>query len=158
MGRPPAQIELTGAEESDLKALARRGKTRQWLARRARIVLRAAKGLPTEAIAEQLGIREATVSKWRGRFAKQRLEGICDAPRTGRPRQISDSDIAHLISSTLEQKPKGSTHWSCRLLAKELGVSATMVHRVWKTFGLQPHRSTTFTLSTDPLFVEKVVD
>ena len=158
MGRPAVQIELTEAERADLEKLARRGKTKQALALRARIVLRAAKGLPTEAIAEQLGIREATVSKWRGRFARGRLDGICDAPRSGRPRQISDSDMARLIRSTLESKPKDSTHWSCRLLAKELGYSPTTIHRVWKAFGLQPHRSSTFTLSTDPLFVEKVID
>lgn len=158
MGRPAVQIELTEAERADLRRLARRGKTTQSLALRARIVLKAAKGLPTEAIAEQLGTREATVSKWRGRFARARLEGICDAPRTGRPRQISDSDIELLIRSTLEKKPKAATHWSCRLLAEELGFTPTRIHRIWKAFGLQPHRSETFTLSTDPLFVEKVVD
>ena len=122
MGRPTFKIELTDGERADLKSLARRGKTSQWLSLRARIVLKAAKGLPTETIAEQLGIREATVSKWRGRFARERMEGICDAPRTGRPRQISDSDIERLIRSTLEKKPRGATHWSCRLFAKEFGV------------------------------------
>lgn len=158
MGRPAIQIELTETEEADLKRLSRRGKTRQSLALRARVVLKAAKGLPTEVIAEQLGVRNATVSKWRGRFAKDRLEGICDAPRSGRPRQISDSDIADMIRTTLESKPKGATHWSCRLLAKELSYSPSTIHKVWRGFGLQPHRSSTFTLSTDPLFVEKVVD
>lgn len=158
MGRPPVKIELTTAEHEDLLKLTRRSKTSQTLALRARIILRAAKGLSTEAIAEELGITSSTVSKWRGRFAKNRLEGICDAPRSGRPRTITDGDLQALINTTLKKKPKGATHWSCRLLADELGVSRMRVQRAWKAFGLQPQRSETFTLSTDPLFVEKVID
>lgn len=158
MGRPAYRFELSETEHADLQVLTRRGNTSQQLALRARIVLKAARGLPTEAIAEQLGIRQATVSKWRGRFARQRMEGICDAPRNGRPRRVSDSDIAELIRATLETRPQGATHWSCRLFAKEFGVPPSRAHRIWKAFGLQPHRSETFTLSTDPLFVEKVVD
>lgn len=158
MGRPAVQIELSEAEAADLRRLARRRKTSQALALRARIVLHAAKGEATETIAERLRVTQGTVSKWRGRFAKDRIEGICDAPRTGRPRLISDDEIQALIQTTLKTKPKGATHWSCRTLAEELGLSATRVHRVWKAFGLQPHRSETFTLSTDPLFVEKVID
>jgi transposase len=158
MGRPATRVELTEAERADLQKLTRRAKTSQALALRARIVLKAAQGKPTEAIAEELGVTAATVSKWRGRFARERMDGICDAPRSGRPRRITESKIAELIRTTLRKKPKGATHWSCRLMAKEMGIPAVTVHRVWKAFGLQPHRSDTFTLSTDPLFAEKVID
>ncbi len=157
-GRPPVVVELTEAERSDLQRLVRRRKTSQALAVRARIVLLAAKDMASEDIAEQLGIRIETVSKWRGRFSRERLDGICDAPRPGAPRRVSDDDIGEIIRRTLEKKPKGATHWSCRLLAKEVGTSRSTINRVWKSFGLQPHRSETFTLSTDPFFVEKVVD
>ena len=157
-GRPPAIVELSEAERSDLQRLVRRRKTSQALVLRAQIALAAAKGLSSEDIAEKLGVSIATVSKWRGRFARERLDGICDAPRTGAPRRVSDDDLAELIHRTLKTKPKGSTHWSTRLLAEETSVSRSTISRVWRSFGLQPHRSETFTLSTDPFFVEKVVD
>ena len=158
MGRPATTITLTDNEREDLRALSRRSKTSQALALRARIVLLAARGLPTEDIAEQLQVASQTVSKWRKRYAERRLDGICDAPRSGRPRKISDHEIEQLVRTTLEKKPKGATHWSCRLLADELRIPVNRVHRVWKAFGLQPHRSETFTISTDPFFAEKVID
>jgi transposase len=158
MGRPATTITLTDDERDDLRALTRRSKTAQALALRARIVLLAAGGMPTEQIAEKLHVANQTVSKWRLRYAEKRLDGICDAPRSGRPRKITDHEIGELVRTTLEKKPKGATHWSCRLLAKELGVPFNRVQRVWKAFGLQPHRSETFTISTDPLFTEKVLD
>ena len=158
MGRPATQITLTDAELADLRALARRRNTTQSLSFRARIILLAAKGESTESIAEQLQTSSQTVSKWRRRFAEGRMEGICDAPRSGRPRQISDHQIEELVRTTLERKPKSATHWSCRLLARELATPVNRVYRVWKAFGLQPHRTETFTLSTDPLFAEKVID
>ena len=158
MGRPATTITLTDNEREDLRALSRRSKTSQALALRARIVLLAARGLPTEDIAEKLQVASQTVSKWRKRYAERRLDGICDAPRSGRPRKISDHEIEQLVRTTLEKKPKGATHWSCRLLADELRIPVNRVHRVWKAFGLQPHRSETFTISTDPFFAEKVID
>jgi len=157
-GRPPAVVELTEAERTDLQRLVRRRKTSQALALRARIVLAAASGSATEDIAEKLGVHPDTVSKWRCRFVRERLEGICDAPRSGAPRRVSDETIAEIIHRTVNTKPKGATHWSSRLLAAEIGVSHSTISKVWRSFGLQPHRSETFTLSTDPLFVEKVVD
>jgi transposase len=158
MGRPLTLITLSEAEKADLQSISKRSKSPSSLHRRARIVLLAARGLPTEAIAEELGITPAMVSKWRCRFARDRLPGICDAPRSGRPRVIQDHDLHTLIRKTLQAKPKGATHWSCRLFAEEHGVSRMLVHRAWRAFGLQPHRSESFSLSTDPLFVEKVVD
>ncbi len=151
-------VELSETERSDLQRLVQRRKTSQALALRARIVLAAAKDMSSEDIAEKLGVTMATVSKWRGRFSRERLDGICDAPRTGAPRRISDEDLAELIHRTLKTKPKGATHWSTRLLAEASDVSRSTISRVWRSFGLQPHRSETFTLSTDPFFVEKVVD
>ncbi|MBG0831678.1 IS630 family transposase [Planomonospora sp. ID67723] len=99
-----------------------------------------------------------TVSKWRRRFLSDRLEGLSDEPRPGRPRTVSDEQIAELIARTLETKPKNATHWSTRSMARQVGLSQSTVFRVWRTFGLQPHRSQTFKLSTDPFFVDKVHD
>lgn len=157
-GRPPAVIELTENEKVDLRRLVRRRKTSQALALRARIVLAAAAGTSTEDIAKKLGVCDDTASKWRTRFARLGLDGICDAPRSGSPRRVSDDKLAEIIRVTLETKPKGATHWSCRLLEAKVGISHSTIGRVWRSFGLQPHRSETFTLSTDPFFVEKVVD
>lgn len=158
MGRPATPIELTEMEREELRRLSRGRKTAQALALRARIVLRAGNGDSTGYIADELGITESTVSKWRTRFAKHRLDGICDAPRSGRPRSISDEEVAEIIKRTIQTKPKGGTHWSTRMMAKETGVSQTTIGRVWRAFGLRPHRSETFSLSTDPFFVEKLRD
>ena len=125
---------------------------------RAEIVLLAADGMTNLAIADRLGISRLTVATWRKRFAIKRLDGLVDDPRPGAPRKIDDEKIAEVVTTTLETMPADATHWSTRSMAKASGVSISTVHRIWRAFSLQPHRSETFKLSTDPLFVEKVRD
>jgi transposase len=156
--RVPTVLELSAAERAELEAWSRRRKTAQALALRARIVLHAAAGLSNTAIAAELGVAKHTVGKWRERFARLRTGGLLDEPRPGAPRQIGDEQVAALIDRTLSARPDGATHWSLRTMAKAAGLSASAVGRVWRAFGLQPHRSETFKLSTDPLFAEKVRD
>jgi transposase len=151
-------IVLSVDEQQELESLTRRRSTGQALALRARIVLAAAKGGHNRAIAERLRIARGTVGKWRERFAQLRLDGLHDEPRPGAPRQIGDDKIADTIRRTLETRPAGATHWSLRTMAKAVGHAPSTIHRIWKAFGLQPHRSETFKLSADPLFVEKVRD
>ena len=156
--RVPTVLELSEAEQAELEAWSRRRKTAQALALRARIVLHAAAGLSNTAIAAELGVAKRTVGKWRERFARRRTAGLLDEPRPGAPRQIGDEQVAALVDRTLSARPDGATHWSLRTMAKAAGLSASTVGRVWRAFGLQPHRSETFKLSTDPLFAEKVRD
>ena len=156
-GRATA-ILLSGPERAELEGLARRRKAPQGLALRARIVLRCAEGLTNQAVAGEVSACAHTVGKWRERFATARLAGLSDEPRSGAPRRIRDEAVAALVTRTLETMPAGATHWSRRSMAKAVGLSATTVGRVWRAFGLQPHRSETFKLSTDPAFVEKVRD
>jgi len=141
-----------------LEGYVRRRKTAQVLAMRSRIVLLASEGMPNKTIAAKLGTSRSTVMTWRKRFVACRLDGLHDEPRPGAPRSITDSDVERVITITLEEKPRGATHWSTRLLAKQSGISHSSVGRIWRAFGLAPHRSDTFTLSNDPLFVEKVRD
>lgn len=157
-GRPKATLVLTGAEREELLALARRRKTAQAAALRARIVLACADGMENIAVAEQLGLTKQTVGKWRSRFVEFRQEGLLDAPRSGAPRTIDDERVEAIVAKTLESMPRGATHWSTRLMAREMGVTQNAVLRIWHAFGLQPHRQETFKLSTDPMFVEKVRD
>ena len=152
------RIELNDAERSELQTRARRRRIARADAMRAEIVLLAADGLTNLAIAERLGITRVTVATWRGRFAAGRLDGLVDEPRPGAPRKIGDEKIAEVVTTTLETMPAAATHWSTRSMAKATGVSISTVHRIWRAFSLQPHRSETFKLSTDPLFVEKVRD
>ena len=152
------EIALDEPERAELGRLARGQKTGQALARRARIVLLAADGLTNRAISERLGLTAHTVGTWRERFAHQRLDGLYDEPRPGAPRKIGDEAIADTIRLTLETQPQGATHWSLRSMAKAVGYAPSTIHDIWKAFGLQPHRSETFKLSSDPLFVEKVRD
>jgi transposase len=112
----------------------------------------------SKEITAQLGHYEHTVGKWRRRFAEHRIEGLSDEYRAGRPRTISDEQVADVIKRTLETTPKDATHWSIRSMAEEIGLSHTTIRRIWNAFGLQPHRAETFRLSTDPLFVDKVQD
>jgi transposase len=156
--RVPTALELSEAERAELEAWARRRKTAQALALRARIILQAAAGLSNTAIATELDVAKHTVGKWRERFARLRTDGLLDEPRPGAPRQIGDEQVAALVDRTLSERPDGATHWSLRTMAKVTGLSASTVGRVWRAFGLQPHRSETFKLSTDPLFAEKVRD
>jgi transposase len=153
-----AAIDLTATERGELDALLRRHGTAQALALRARIVLLAAAGLTSSAIAGSLGIDKHTAGKWRNRFAAARLDGLRDEPRPGAPRQIGDDAIAETIRMTLESRPVGATHWSLRAMARATGYAPSTIHRIWQAFGLQPHRQETFKLSSDPMFVEKVRD
>jgi transposase len=153
-----SSIELSVEERSELERLARARLTAQALAMRARIVLAAADGDTNVRIAERLGVFKGTVGRWRERYALHRLDGLYDEPRPGAPRKIGDEAIAETIRLTLETLPEGATHWSLRSMAKATGYAPSTIHDIWKAFGLQPHRSETFKLSTDPLFVEKVRD
>jgi len=158
IGRPKKPLTLTKKEYEQLNSLASSRSLPHGLVRRVRIVLMAANGLTNRAIAERLGLSGVTVGKWRERYLKQGLEGLHDELRPGRPRSISDEQVATLIRKTLKTKPEDGTHWSVRSLAEETGVSKSTVHRIWRAFGLQPHRQRHFKLSTDPFFVEKVRD
>ncbi|HEY7617413.1 MAG TPA: IS630 family transposase [Terriglobales bacterium] len=157
-GRPKKPLTLQAADREKLEMLARRPKTAQRLALRSKIVLRAAEGTPNQQIARQLGVTGATVGKWRERFRQHGLEALTDEPRPGAPRRITDGQVEAAVTRTLESQPPGATHWSTRSLAKEVGLSQSAVVRIWHAFSLQPHRSETFKLSTDPMFVEKVRD
>ena len=149
---------VTGEEREQLRAWALRRKTAQALALRSRIVLDCADGRQNKEVAQRLRITPQTVSKWRARFVAQRLDGLLDAPRAGAPRTIEDAQVDALIARTLETLPRNATHWSTRLMAQEAAISPASVSRIWRAFGLQPHRQETFKLSTDPQFVAKVRD
>ena len=157
-GRQLAALELSVEENNRLVEWTRRHKTGQALALRSRIVLACAQGEANSAVAQRLWITPQTVGKWRQRFSERRLDGLLDEPRPGAPRTVNDAHIEQLIATTLNQLPRGATHWSTRLMAAKLGMSQSTVSRVWRAFGLQPHRVETFKLSTDPLFIEKVRD
>jgi transposase len=152
------QVVLSDEEREQLVAWARRRKSAQALAQRSRIVLAAAEGAKNTEIAERLRITRGMAAKWRARFAEQRLDGLLDEPRPGRPRAIGDAQVEEVIVKTLESTPKDATHWSTRSLARELGLSQSAVSRIWRAFGLQPHRQQTWKLSRDPQFVAKVRD
>lgn len=156
--RRAPKIELTDEERQILEGYARRRTTAQALALRARIVLRCAEGGENKSIAEEMKLSRGTVLKWRLRFAKLRLQGLQDEPRPGAPRKIADARVERIIVDTLESKPKGATHWSTRDMAKHSGLSHSTVGRIWRAFGLQPHRTDAFQLSNDPMFIEKVRD
>jgi transposase len=152
------EIALSDAEREQLESWARRRKSAQALAQRSRIVLAAATGRPNTEIAAELGVGRPMVTKWRSRFAEGRLDALVDEPRPGRPRTISDARVEEVIVKTLESTPKDATHWSTRAMAAEVGLSQSAVSRIWRAFGLAPHRTETWKLSKDPLFVEKVRD
>lgn len=158
MGRPLSALRLSDSERDELVSMSRSRSMPQSLATRARIVLLAADGVSNTEIAEQLGLSKPTVGTWRKRYVEQRLAGLYDEPRPGGPRSIRDEEIAALLRKTLKTKPKGGTHWTCRSIAAEAKLSKSTVQRVWKAFGLQPHRQKHFKISTDPFFVEKVRD
>src|SRR5437016_7834100 len=158
IGRPTKLLEITPAEKQKLTMLARRPKSAQAVAMRARIVLGCDEGLSNGAVAQKLHITGATVGKWRERFRVNRLEGLLDEPRPGAPRSITDAQVEEVVTKTLESMPANSTHWSTRLMAQKTGVSQTAIVRIWRAFGLQPHRIENFKLSKDPQFVEKVRD
>ncbi|MGH1506757.1 IS630 family transposase [Ralstonia pickettii] len=157
-GRPKAELVLSETEREQLTALTMRRKTAQAVALRARIVLTCADGIDNKTVAAKLRVTQQTVSKWRARYVAHRLDGLLDAPRPGAPRTIDDAHVDAVIAKTLESVPTGATHWSTRTMAREMELSQTAVSRIWRAFGLQPHRQETFKLSSDPLFVDKVRD
>jgi transposase len=157
-GRPKAELVITVTERETLAQWARRRKTAQAIAQRARIVLACATGATNGAVAAQLGVTGQMVGKWRARFVTRRLEGLIDEPRPGTPRRTSDAHVEKVVTLTLETMPRDATHWSSRGMAARSGLSATTIRRIWRAFGLQPHRTETFKLSKDPLFVDKVRD
>jgi len=158
MGKASVAIQLTASERRELKSLARAQKTGQAMARRARIVLAAAAGMENKAICVEVGADANTVGKWRRRFAEDRMDGLLDEPWPGTPRKIGDDEVADTIRRTLDTTPHDATHWSLRSMARAVGYAPSTIHRIWRAFGLQPHRTETFKLSTDTLFVEKVRD
>jgi transposase len=157
-GRPIPPLTLTDAERETLERWARRAKTAQAVAQRARLILGCAAGRRNTVVAHELRLIKQTVSKWRSRFLARRLDGLLDDPRPGAPRTITDAQVERVLTRTLESTPADATHWSTRSMAQASGLSRSAVHRIWRAFALQPHRTETFKLSTDPLFIEKVRD
>lgn len=157
-GRPIPALNLTEEEREALQNWARRPKSAQALALRARMILLCAEGNTNTLVAGKVNVRIQTVCKWRQRFVDRRLDGLLDEPRPGTPRKVSDAEVERVLTMTLESTPKDATHWSTRSLAAESGLSRSTVNRIWRAFSLQPHRSETFKLSKDPLFIEKVRD
>lgn len=157
-GFPAPQIDLTQEDREVLERWARRRKTSQVLAQRARIVLAAAEGTTSSEIARMLAVSRGTVGRWRTRFVEGGVDSLLDEPRSGAPRSISDEHVERVVRMTLEERPRGTTHWSTRMMAEASGMSQSAIVRIWRAFGLQPHRSSTFKLSTDPQFIEKVRD
>ncbi len=149
---------LSDAERRTLENWAKRRKTAQGLALRARIVLTCADGRSNVAVSARLGVSRNTVKKWRARFLARRLDGLGDEPRPGVPRTITDAQVEEVVVRTLEETPEGATHWSKRELARQVGISLTSVHRIWQAFGLQPWRTENFKISPDPLLIDKIRD
>ena len=150
--------EIDDGQREELERWLRRSKTGQALALRARIVLACAEGESDVSVAARLGTTRATVGKWRRRFIEKGCDGLLDEPRPGAPCTVSDADVERVVTTTLESMPRGATQWSTRSMAKRCGLSSATVNRIWRAFGLQPHRMETFKLSADPLFIEKVRD
>jgi len=153
-----AALVLSDAERDQLTRWARRAKSSQALALRSRIVLACAEGTPNLEVAARLGVHEDTVGKWRRRFLARRLDGLADEDRPGRPPSVTLGQVEEVLVATLEQVPVDATHWSRASMARRSGLSKSTIGRIWRDFGVQPHRTDGFKLSSDPLFIEKVVD
>ena len=158
MARPKPALILSDDERQKLTTWANRPKSTQRLALRARIVLACADEPTNTAVAARLKVCTATVGTWRNRFVARRLDGLVDEPRPGAPRTVTDAEVERVVTKTLETKPANATHWSTRGMAEAAGMSQSAISRIWRAFGVKPHRSETFKLSTDPYFVEKVRD
>jgi transposase len=158
-GRPTAAVVVSDGDREVLERWARRPSSAQALALRCRIVLAAGEDRSNIEIAAELGCSTATVSKWRNRFAERGMDGLSDEPRPGQPRKVTDEVVERVIVATLETTPEdGSTQWSTRSMAAKVGLNQTAVSRIWRAFGLKPHRIEDFKLSTDPQFIDKVRD
>src|SRR5881296_4492912 len=157
-GRPSSPLTLTDEERHALERWARRPTTAQALAQRARLVLACAAGKTNRRVAHELRVTKQTVGKWRSRFLAQRADGLLDEPRPGAPRTIADAQVEQVVALTLEPMPREAPHWSTRAMATRCGLSQSTISRIWRAFGLQPHRTETFKLSRDPLFIDKVRD
>ena len=157
-GRPKQVLELSDSEREQLVRWERRRKSSQALALRSRIVLGCASGRSNQQVAGQCGVSPATVGQWRRRVCELRLDGLSDDPRPGRPATITAERVEEVLVATLESTPENATHWSRAKMAERSGLSKSTIGRIWRAFGVQPHRAETFKLSTDPLFVEKVYD
>jgi transposase len=158
VARVAAAIELSEQEERELRTVLRTPSVSQQQAMRARIVLRAADGATNTQIAAEVGVSLPTVGLWRRNFCERGLDGLVDAPRSGRPRQIDDDEVQRVLAKTLEPPPDGTTHWSVRRLAAATGISPTTVHRIWRDHKLKPHQIRSFKFSKDPQLIEKVID
>jgi transposase len=158
-GRPHHRpLLLSQSDRAELVRWSRRPKSSHALAQRASIILRCAEGEPSNQVARELRVTNATVWKWRNRFLDRGPAGLLDEPRCGAPRTIDDETVEAVVTATLERLPKDATHWSTRSMAAQTGISHASVNRIWQAFGLQPHRVDSFKLSTDPQFIEKVRD
>ena len=158
LGRPVAVVTVNDEQRLELEAWSRRPKTAQALAMRSRIILLAAQGGSNKSIALKLSTTPHTVGKWRKRFQSAGNDGLLDEPRPGTSRKLSDKQVELVLTRTLESQPEAATHWSTRDMAKTCGLSQSSISRIWRAFSLAPHRSETFKLSRDPLFIEKVRD
>jgi transposase len=156
MGRPNTALVIGAAERRDLEAIVRARSMPHALVRRAQIVLQSADGASNRTVARACGVSAPIVSLWRSRYQRDGLAALHGELRPGRPRTHGDEKVAALLRTVLQSKPEVATHWTVRSAAAKTGISKSTVGRYFALFGVQPHRSRSFKLSTDPFFVDKV--